>query len=76
MITMLSNISSGSPSAPPLSQLDDVAEEEFCNADNLPSNCSPTEPCTCIHLIKVPLDSVVEINLIDECEYENLEGFT
>ncbi|OAD62113.1 Laccase-5 [Eufriesea mexicana] len=66
MITTLNNITSDSPSAPPLSQFDDVAEEEFCSVDNLPSNCTSSEPCTCIHLIKIPLDSIVEINVIDE----------
>ncbi|CAK9818842.1 LAC10 [Anthophora plagiata] len=65
VIEMLNHISSSSPTAPPLSQLEDVSDEMFCNGDNLPANCK-SEVCTCIHLIKIPLDSIVEIVLVDE----------
>ncbi|CAK9804050.1 LCC4 [Anthophora quadrimaculata] len=65
VVETLNNISSSSPTAPPLSQLEDVSDEMFCNGDNLPANCK-SEVCTCIHLIKIPLNSIVEIVLVDE----------
>ncbi|KOC69894.1 Laccase-4, partial [Habropoda laboriosa] len=65
VVETLNNISSISPSAPPLSQLEDISDEPFCNGDNLPANCK-TGVCSCIHLIKIPVDSIVEIVLIDE----------
>ncbi|KAK9310102.1 hypothetical protein QLX08_000400 [Tetragonisca angustula] len=81
-IATLSNISSASPSSPVLTQLKDIPAEAFCNAENLPSHCKPDVPCTCIHLIKIPLNSIVEINLIDEYNLPNsrhpfhLHGYT
>lgn len=64
---MINNISSTGPSSPPLTQLEDTPADAFCNAENLPAHCRPGAPCTCIHLIKIPLNSIVEIILIDEC---------
>nr|XP_034171050.1 laccase-5-like [Osmia lignaria] len=61
----LNNISLSLPPSPPLSQLSDVSGSEICNADNMPTDCGSTV-CTCTHVIKVPLHSVVEIVVVDE----------
>ncbi|XP_043604927.1 laccase-4-like [Bombus pyrosoma] len=64
--TTINNISSTGPSSPPLTQLEDTPADAFCNSENLPPHCRPGALCTCIHLIKIPLNSIVEIILIDE----------
>ncbi|CAL7936374.1 unnamed protein product [Xylocopa violacea] len=66
-VTMwMNNISSLSPPAPPLTQLEDIPAGHICNADNLPPKCNSTSVCPCIHVIKIPLNAVVEVALIDE----------
>lgn len=53
-----------SPPAPLISQYDDINPEQFCNGDNRPENCG--ENCMCTHKIDIPLNSVVEVVLVDE----------
>ncbi|XP_053999584.1 uncharacterized protein LOC128887574 [Hylaeus anthracinus] len=63
---MLGNITFAFPPSPPLSQLEDLPQDQFCNAENMPTSCNNTKPCTCTHVIKLPLNSIVEIVLVDE----------
>ncbi|XP_017889706.1 laccase-4-like isoform X2 [Ceratina calcarata] len=62
----MSNISSIGLPSPPLSQMEDVPQNLLCNADNLPPHCSSQSVCECVHVIKLPLNSVVEVVLVDE----------
>ncbi|KOC69892.1 Laccase-5 [Habropoda laboriosa] len=59
-----------SPPSPPLSQYRDVSPEQYCNSQNLPRGCSSN--CKCTHLLKVALNSLVEIVLIDTSQVEQL----
>ncbi|XP_076394331.1 uncharacterized protein LOC100880706 [Megachile rotundata] len=61
----LNNISLVLPPSPPLSQSNDVPRNAVCNSDNKPPECR-SEVCSCTHVIKVPLNSVVEIIVVDE----------
>lgn len=52
------------PPAPLISQYDDINPEQFCNGDNRPPNCG--QNCMCTHKVDIPLNSVVEVVLVDE----------
>lgn len=59
LLSMMNNISYQSPPSPLIS-------EGYVNecSPNQESTC--TEPCRCTQIINVPLDSVVEVLLVDE----------
>ncbi|XP_033342197.2 uncharacterized protein LOC117229675 [Megalopta genalis] len=61
---MIDHIHFVNPPSPPLSQLDDLPEGQFCNAEDLPEGCD-TSHCTCTHMVHIPLNSLVEIGLVD-----------
>lgn len=61
---MIDEISFVFPPAPPLSQIDDIPQEMFCNGDNRPPNCGPN--CECVHQVDIPKDAIVEVVLVDE----------
>lgn len=56
------------PPAPLISQYDDINPEQFCNGDNRPADCG--QNCMCTHKIDIPLNSVVEIVLVDEGKFK------
>ncbi|BFZ22137.1 hypothetical protein BsWGS_25176 [Bradybaena similaris] len=58
-------ISSHLPSSPPLTQLKDLPEEIFCNAETVQQQCKK-EWCACVHLYKVALGDLVELIVVDE----------
>ncbi|XP_069129876.1 uncharacterized protein [Argopecten irradians] len=59
-------ISNAFPAYPPLSQFDDIPQDMFCNADTKrQENCNMTY-CECLHTLKVDLNDVVELIVIDE----------
>lgn len=60
----MDEISYVAPPAPPLSQLEDIAPEQFCNGDNRPADC--LENCMCTHTVDIPLNAIVEVVLVDE----------
>lgn len=62
LVSLIDEISYKSPSSPMLSQIDDIPPEEFCHGDNRPPNC--TVDCSCIHMIDLPLNAIVEIVLV------------
>lgn len=64
VISLIDEISYMSPPAPLISQYDDINPEQFCNGDNRPESCG--ENCMCTHKIDIPLNSVVEVVLVDE----------
>lgn len=54
------------PPSPILTQMNDLNGVEFCNEQELPARCKQGELCHCVHRIKVPLNSVVELVIVDE----------
>lgn len=54
------------PSFPLLSQRDEIHEGLFCDADNIPDRCKEEIFCLCPHIIKVVLNSTIELILFDE----------
>lgn len=60
----MDEISYEAPPAPPLSQLDDIPPEMFCNGDNRPAGCGTN--CECTHTVDIPLNAIVEVVLVDE----------
>lgn len=64
VISLIDEISYSSPPAPPLSQIDDIPPEQFCNGDNRPANCG--QNCMCTHAVDIPLNAIVEVVLVDE----------
>lgn len=64
VISLIDEISYVSPPAPPLSQIDDIPPEQFCNGDNRPANCG--QNCMCTHTVDIPLNAIVEVVLVDE----------
>lgn len=67
VISLVDEISYVSPPSPPLSQIDDIPPEQFCNGDNKPPNCGRN--CMCTHKVDIPLNAVVEVVLVDEGKY-------
>ncbi|KZC04143.1 Laccase-5 [Dufourea novaeangliae] len=54
------------PPSPPISQLKDLDQSQFCNDTHIPSTCKQNSTCSCTHIINLPLDAIVEIVLVDE----------
>lgn len=69
-IGAINNISLMLPSFSPLTQPEDVKDEMFCNKDNRPQTCVK-DICTCVHRIKVKLNSIVEITVVDVTAGDN-----
>ncbi|XP_063978189.1 uncharacterized protein LOC135163015 [Diachasmimorpha longicaudata] len=65
-VAMLQNFSNEFPASPYLTQMRDVPPERICRGDQLPTVCERDKPCFCSHIIDIPLNSVVEIVMIDE----------
>nr|BCM26535.1 laccase-like multicopper oxidase 2 [Ischnura senegalensis]BDD85289.1 multicopper oxidase 2 [Ischnura senegalensis] len=70
VISLVDGISFVFPPSPPLTQIDDIPPEMFCNGDRRPPNCG--ENCMCTHKVDVPLNAVVEVVLVDEVQQPNL----
>lgn len=64
VISLVDEISFTFPPAPPISQINDIPPEQFCNGDNRPSTCGAN--CMCTHKVDIPLNAVVEVVLVDE----------
>lgn len=67
VISLVDEISFTFPPAPPLSQIDDIPPEQFCNGDNRPADCGAN--CMCTHQVDIPHNAVVEVVLVDEGMY-------
>ncbi|XP_003699567.2 uncharacterized protein LOC100881299 [Megachile rotundata] len=63
VLGIMDNIQFVFPPSPPLSQYEDLPPNQFCDSENLPDDCSGN--CSCTHVLKIPLDAVVEVILID-----------
>lgn len=69
VISLVDEISFTFPPAPPLSQIDDIPPEQFCNGDNRPADCGAN--CMCTHQVDIPHNAVVEVVLVDEGNLKN-----
>ncbi|XP_066595329.1 uncharacterized protein [Prorops nasuta] len=65
-ISIINGITFNFPTSPPLSQYNDIPSEQFCNGTNKPDHCLGQRECPCTHRIRIPLNSIVEIVLVDE----------
>jgi hypothetical protein len=68
----INNISFTFPSFSPLTQPEDVQQEAFCDEKSLPKSCQSGELCPCVHRLKVKLNSIVELVVIDETQEINM----
>lgn len=64
VISLIDEISFKFPPSPPVSQIDDIPQDLFCNGDNRPADCGPN--CECTHQVDIPLNAIVEVVLVDE----------
>ncbi|KAJ8685501.1 hypothetical protein QAD02_021294 [Eretmocerus hayati] len=64
VISLVDEISFTFPPSPPLSQIDDIPPEQFCNGDNRPADCGAN--CMCTHKVDIPYNAIVEVVLVDE----------
>ncbi|XP_026666521.1 laccase-1-like isoform X2 [Ceratina calcarata] len=62
----LNHISMKLPPVALLPQRDFVDSDRFCNASSVRTQDCERDYCTCTHVLRVKLDSVVEIVLVDE----------
>ncbi|XP_029042896.1 laccase-1-like isoform X2 [Osmia bicornis bicornis] len=60
----LNHISMKLPSVPLLSQRNSIDQKQFCNASTV-TDCE-RDYCACTHVLRVKLNSVVEVILVDE----------
>ncbi|XP_046744388.1 laccase-1-like [Diprion similis] len=69
-IALVGNRSFSLPSAPLLTQRNDIPKSEICEGERPPANCS--SPCICTHIVNFTLDSVGELILFDAGPNTNL----
>lgn len=65
-VGLIANISNVFPTSPLISQRDEIPENTFCSSSNLPERCKDEPFCDCTHIEEIPMNSVVEIVLVDE----------
>ncbi|XP_045202825.2 uncharacterized protein LOC123556290 [Mercenaria mercenaria] len=70
-VPQINHVSLILPPSPPLTQLQDLDEEIFCNHEtNGSRNCTEVY-CECVYLLQVGLNDVVELVILDEGETYN-----
>ncbi|KAH0567139.1 hypothetical protein KQX54_006930 [Cotesia glomerata] len=64
---LIGGISNINPSSPFISQLDEIPKEQICNQTHLPARClkSKNYICHCSHVINIPLNSIVDLIIVD-----------
>ncbi|XP_058126511.1 uncharacterized protein LOC131281949 [Anopheles ziemanni] len=68
-IGVTNNISMVFPDFPLLTQPELITgDTPFCNETHKPASCKPHRACFCLHRLKVALNDVVEMSLIDDAE--------
>lgn len=68
----INNITYSFPSSPPISQLADLPKNQFCNSRDKPSECNGNAACICTNMEKIPLNSVVEVILVDQSHLQSV----
>lgn len=56
------------PSSPLISQFLQIPADSFCSSDSTRKRCESQEGsvCECVHVVKVPLNTIVELVLINQ----------
>ncbi|XP_055592894.1 uncharacterized protein LOC129744412 [Uranotaenia lowii] len=62
---VINNLSFTYPPFSLLTQTELIDESMFCDIHNRPERCSDQTLCTCIHRLKIELNSLVELNILD-----------
>jgi hypothetical protein len=65
----MNNISFVFPSTFPLDQ-----DDQFCDEHTRPTNCANRQICPCTHRLKIKLNSVVELIIVDESRGELVQN--
>ena len=65
-ISNINNISFHFPSFPLLTQPEEIDEKMFCDEFNIPERCLGKSVCPCVHRLKVKLNSIVELVIVDQ----------
>lgn len=67
LVAALNNISMTFPPISALTQTDEWTEDMFCDEQTKPKHCNNnvTGFCHCVHRIKIKLNSIVELKIID-----------
>ncbi|KAL8565346.1 hypothetical protein ACOMHN_029041 [Nucella lapillus] len=65
---VMDNITFITPPVPLLSEREDIDEDWFCNRTSLtnPEACRTQDLCMCVHVVRVPLNKVVELIVFHE----------
>lgn len=62
----MNNITFTYPSSPLLTQTNDINPDMICDTANKPKRCLNKDKCECVYIEHIPLDSTVELILIDQ----------
>nr|CAD20461.1 laccase [Pimpla hypochondriaca] len=71
-VAMMGNISNFYPASPLLSQRSDIPDDQICSIADREAKCGKAYPCQCVHIERIPLNSVTELILTDEAKIANL----
>lgn len=71
LVGAINNISFQFPSFSPLTQPENLADSLFCDETSLPESCAGKQICPCVHRLKVKLNSIVELVVLDETTGES-----
>nr|XP_019548835.2 laccase-2-like [Aedes albopictus] len=61
----INNISFTYPPFSLLTQPELITEDMFCDEDSWPERCQSSDHCTCIHRLKIPLNALIELYILD-----------
>lgn len=61
----INNISFTYPSFTLLTQPDLITDDLFCDEGTWPERCQSQDHCTCIHRLKIPLNALIELYILD-----------
>lgn len=75
MNAMINNVSFVFPSFSPLTEPELLDDSLFCDENHLPEKCATEKICHCTHRLKVKLNSIVELVIVDESPGNDLRGF-
>jgi hypothetical protein len=62
----VNNLSFVGPPFSLLTQPELIEESMFCDPDHVPESCKGEEICACPYRIKIPLNAIVELVVVDE----------
>ena len=66
LMASINNISFNFPSFPLLTQPENIEESMFCDELHMPERCFDKNICPCVHRLKIKLNSIVELVIVDE----------